>query len=136
MPSEKSIYLPNPSLTREAYISSLEQYRKMYKHSLDNPEDFWSDIAKQFYWETPANVDRIFAYNFDVTKGPIYTKWMDGATTNISYNLLDRNVRNGHGDKVAFYWLVSSMISCLRAPEIGPSVRENQVSRQCASRRY
>lgn len=78
----------------------------MYRKSLDNPEEFWGEIAKQFYWETPANHDRFFDYNFDVTKGPIFTKWLDGATTNVSFNLLDRNVRNGNGDKIAFYWLV------------------------------
>lgn len=104
MPSEKSVYLPHPSVAKNAHISSFAQYREMYQKSIDNPEEFWGEIAKQFYWETPANVDRFFDYNFDVTKGPIFTKWLDGATTNVSYNLLDRNVRNGHGEKIAFYW--------------------------------
>jgi acyl-coenzyme A synthetase/AMP-(fatty) acid ligase len=31
---------------------------------------------------------------------------MEGATTNICYNLLDRNVKNGLGDKIAYYWWV------------------------------
>jgi len=31
-------------------------------------------------------------------------KWMEGAVTNISYNVLDRNVEKGLGDNVAFYW--------------------------------
>lgn len=31
-------------------------------------------------------------------------KWMEGATTNISFNLLDKNVKSGNGDKIAFYW--------------------------------
>uniref|UniRef100_A0A8C0UH94 Acetyl-coenzyme A synthetase n=1 Tax=Cyanistes caeruleus TaxID=156563 RepID=A0A8C0UH94_CYACU len=44
-------------------------------------------------------------YNFDVTKGKIFIEWMKGATTNICYNLLDRNVNEKKlGDKVAFYW--------------------------------
>lgn len=104
MPSEKSIYYPDPTIARNAYVSTFNQYKELYQRSLDNPEEFWGEIAKQFHWETPANHDRFFDYNFDVTKGPIFTKWLDGATTNISYNLLDRNVRNGNGDKVAFYW--------------------------------
>lgn len=46
-------------------------------------------------------------YNFDVTKGEIFVKCMSGASTNICYNLLDRNVYEKNlGDKVAFYWLV------------------------------
>lgn len=106
MPSEKTVYNPDSAISRNAYISSFNQYRELYRRSLDNPEEFWGEIAKQFYWETTANHDRFFDYNFDVTKGPIFTKWLDGATTNISFNLLDRNVRNGNGDKIAFYWLV------------------------------
>lgn len=76
----------------------------MYQKSIDKPDEFWGDIAKQFHWETPINYDKFHTFNFDITKGPIFTKWMDGATTNICYNLLDRNVRNGHGEKIAFYW--------------------------------
>lgn len=76
----------------------------MYQKSIDNPEEFWGEIAKQFYFETPANVDKFFTYNFDICKGPIFTKWLEGATTNVCYNLLDRNIKAGHGEKVAFYW--------------------------------
>lgn len=104
MPSEKTIYLPNSNLFKNAYINTFEQYKELHKHSIDNPEEFWGEIAKQFYWETPIDIDKFFTYNFDFRKGPIFTKWFDGATTNISYNLLDRNVRNGHGDKIAYYW--------------------------------
>lgn len=84
----------------------MAQYDEMYKKSIDNPEEFWGDIARQFYWETPANIDKFFTYNFDIRKGPIFTKWLEGATTNICYNLLDRNIRSGHGEKIAFFWLV------------------------------
>ncbi|XP_017768260.1 PREDICTED: acetyl-coenzyme A synthetase [Nicrophorus vespilloides] len=104
MPSEKTVYLPDKNVAKNAHISSFAQYKEMYQQSIDNPEEFWGEIAKQFHWENPINYDKFFTFNFDVCKGPIYTKWLDGATTNISYNLLDRNIRNGHGDKIAFYW--------------------------------
>lgn len=104
MPSEKSVYQPDKLLAKNAYVSSFAQYKEMYQLSLDKPADFWGEIAKQFHWETPFDPENFCAYNFDVCKGPIFTKWMDGATTNVSYNLLDRNIRNGNGDKVAFYW--------------------------------
>lgn len=104
MPSEKSLYHPNSTLFKNAHINSFIQYRELYQKSIDNPEEFWGEITKQFYWETPINIDRFFTYNFDIRKGPIFTKWFDGATTNVSYNLLDRNIRNGNGDKIAFYW--------------------------------
>ncbi|KAL3275962.1 hypothetical protein HHI36_020694 [Cryptolaemus montrouzieri] len=104
MPSEKSIFLPNPDMARDCYVNSLKQYKEMYKKSIDNPEEFWGEISRDFHWETPIDFNRFFRYNFDITKGPVFTKWLDGATTNISYNLLDRNVQNGNGNKIAFYW--------------------------------
>lgn len=105
MPSENaSVYLPDPKLAKNAYVSSLDQYAEMYKQSLENPQEFWGEIAKQFYWETPADPAKFFTYNFDISKGPVFIKWMEGASTNISFNLLDRNVKNGLGDKIAFHW--------------------------------
>uniref|UniRef100_A0A8B9S6R4 Acetyl-coenzyme A synthetase n=1 Tax=Apteryx owenii TaxID=8824 RepID=A0A8B9S6R4_APTOW len=66
--------------------------------------EFWGDIAKEFYWKTQHS-GPFLKYNFDVTKGKIFIEWMKGATTNICYNLLDRNVDEKKlGDKIAFYW--------------------------------
>jgi len=104
MPSEKLVYEPNALLARKAYISSFEQYQDLYKQSIENPENFWNNIAKQFHWETPVERDNFLSYNFDISKGKIFVKWMEGASTNITYNLLDKNVKNGHGDRIAFYW--------------------------------
>lgn len=106
MPSEKLVYDPNPAISKKAYITSIEQYQVLHKQSLEQPQEFWSKIGKQFHWETPADPKNFFSYNFDISKGPISIKWMEGATTNICYNLLDRNVRSGLADSVAFYWYV------------------------------
>ena len=32
-------------------LDSREQYDAMYKRSIEDPEGFWSDMAKQFYWK-------------------------------------------------------------------------------------
>nr|CAD7256722.1 unnamed protein product [Timema shepardi] len=100
----KEVYLPDPSFSSRAHVSSLKQYKDLYQKSIDSPDEFWGDVAKQFHWETPVPSEKFYSYNFDLTKGPIHIKWMEGATTNICYNLLDKNVRNGLGDKIAFYW--------------------------------
>lgn len=115
MPTEKSIFDPNPAISRNAYISSFEEYKKFYAESLDNPAEFWSRVAKQFHWETPADPAKFLQYNFNISKGPISIKWMEGASTNICYNLLDRNVRNGLGDQIAYYWWVKTSIQMIIA---------------------
>ena len=104
MSSEQKIYQPDAKLSSSAYISSFQQYQQLYKESIDHPEKFWGNVAKQFHWETPADPKNFMSYNFDISKGPISIKFMQGGSTNICYNLLDRNIKNGHGDKVAFYW--------------------------------
>ncbi|XP_050456421.1 acetyl-coenzyme A synthetase [Cataglyphis hispanica] len=98
------IYYPNPEIMKRSHCSSMEQYREMHKKSVEDPVKFWGEIAKEFYWETPAIEDKFFSYNFNVDKGDVFIKWMEGATTNISFNLLDKAVKSGHGDKIAFYW--------------------------------
>ena len=36
---------------KHSYLESKEQYDAMYKQSIEDPESFWSDIAKDFYWK-------------------------------------------------------------------------------------
>ncbi|XP_033221756.1 acetyl-coenzyme A synthetase [Belonocnema kinseyi] len=98
------IYYPHPEIAKNAHCKSMDQYKQMHEQSIKDPEQFWGDIAKEFYWETPATDGKFFSYNFDLNAGDIFIKWMEGASTNLSFNLLDKNVKNGNGDKVAFYW--------------------------------
>ncbi|KAK3577488.1 hypothetical protein CHS0354_026439 [Potamilus streckersoni] len=97
------LYFPPKAIQNEAHVQSMDQYREMYKRSVEDPAGFWGDIAKQYHWESPQTGE-FLNYNFDYTKGPISIKWLEGAKTNICYNAVDRHVENGHGDKIAFYW--------------------------------
>ncbi|XP_026055258.1 acetyl-coenzyme A synthetase, cytoplasmic-like isoform X2 [Carassius auratus] len=91
-------------LKKQAHIASFEKYKELYIRSVESPEEFWRDVAKDFFWKTKYT-GKFLDYNFDVTKGEIFVKCMEGATTNICYNVLDRNVYERKlGDKVAFYW--------------------------------
>ncbi|XP_067096161.1 acetyl-coenzyme A synthetase, cytoplasmic isoform X2 [Osmerus mordax] len=102
-PREDVLYAAG-DLKKEAHVPSFEKYKELYIKSIDNPDEFWGDIAKDFYWKT-KHTGQFLDYNFDVTKGEIFVKCMEGATTNICYNVLDRNVHEKKlGDKVAFYW--------------------------------
>ena len=44
------------------------------------------------------------SYNFDRSKGPVDVKWFDGSVTNVCYNVVDRIIDIGCGDRVAYYW--------------------------------
>ena len=43
-------------------------------------------------------------FNFDPRKGPVQIEWFTGAQTNLCYNAVDRHVKDGAGDRVAFFW--------------------------------
>ncbi|XP_033942692.1 acetyl-coenzyme A synthetase, cytoplasmic isoform X3 [Pseudochaenichthys georgianus] len=101
---KEDVFHGSEELKKEAHIPSFEKYKELYLKSIENPDEFWGDIAKDFFWKTKHS-GPFLEYNFDVTKGEIFTKFMEGASTNICYNLLDRNVYERKlGDKVAFYW--------------------------------
>ncbi|CAB3225418.1 unnamed protein product [Arctia plantaginis] len=98
------IYLPTDHVADRSRLPSFEQYQDMHKMSLDEPEAFWSEIINEFHWQTHPTRGNFMSYNFDINKGNIFVKFMEGAMTNVCFNVLDKNVRNGHGDKIAFYW--------------------------------
>jgi acetyl-CoA synthetase len=78
-------------------IKTLEEYHKVYKQSVEQPEEFWADIASQFLWKKKWN--KVLNWNF---KEP-YIKWFDGATLNITENCLDRHLAE-RGDQPAIIW--------------------------------
>uniref|UniRef100_G3PWI6 Propionate--CoA ligase n=1 Tax=Gasterosteus aculeatus aculeatus TaxID=481459 RepID=G3PWI6_GASAC len=102
--SQGKLYYPPDDLKSDAHVPDFNSYLALYRKSLENPEAFWKEIANEFFWKKPAT-GPMLKYNFDVTKGSIYVKCMEGAKTNICYNVLDRLVRERNlGEKVAYYW--------------------------------
>ncbi|XP_061637371.1 acetyl-coenzyme A synthetase, cytoplasmic isoform X1 [Phyllopteryx taeniolatus] len=101
---EDDVFHGAEEMRRGAHVPTFDKYKEMYTQSIEDPDKFWGDVAKDFFWKS-KHTGRFLDYNFDVTKGEIFIKCMEGASTNICYNVLDRNVHDRKlGDKVAFYW--------------------------------
>ncbi|XP_072980478.1 acetyl-coenzyme A synthetase, chloroplastic/glyoxysomal-like isoform X2 [Typha angustifolia] len=100
---ENDLVFPSHDFSQQALVSSPVQYHKMYKRSIEDPAGFWSEIASGFYWKEKWDPE-VYTENIDVTKGTVQIEWFKGATTNICYNALDRNIEAGNGEKVALYW--------------------------------
>ena len=86
-------------LQKTAYINSMEQYDKMYKRSIEDPDGFWGDMANEnieFFkkWDTVLN------YDFKEAK----VEWFKGSKLNISYNCLDRHIKTWRKNKAALMW--------------------------------
>ena len=70
----------------------------VYAQPADDASAWWAEQARQrLDWHTP------FHAVLDDSNPPFYTWFADGAL-NASYNCLDRHVKAGHGDRVAFHW--------------------------------
>jgi len=50
MMEEKRVFKPSKELSQQAYIKSMAQYNKIYRKSIDDPEDFWGEMAEQLDW--------------------------------------------------------------------------------------
>jgi len=101
------VFSPPDRVQVESHCKGMDEYKKMYKESVEEPHKFWGRIAEQFFWKKPVpkELDSFLKYNFNVKDSGIKIEWMLGAQTNIAYNALDRNVEQGYGDKVAFHWV-------------------------------
>jgi len=76
-----------------------EQYESMYAQSIENPEEFWAEQAKEYVtWFKPW--DSVLDWNFGENPS---IKWFEGATLNVSYNCLDRHLET-RGDQTAIIW--------------------------------
>ena len=67
-------------------ITSYEGYQEAWKKSVENPEDFWGEVASHFQWKKPW--DKVLDWNF---KEPSI-KWFSGAQLNITENCIDRHL--------------------------------------------
>lgn len=91
------MFKPNEAFVKKAHIKSMDEYKKMYKESIEHPDKFWGKMAEDFKWFKKWNTVR----EFDFVEGKI--KFFDGGKTNVTYNCLDRHLEK-KGDKVAYLW--------------------------------
>ncbi len=74
-----------------------QDYREMYRRSLDDPTRFWADVAQTVDWSNPW--DRVLS--FDESGAAV---WFRGATTNTCWNALDRHLAGGRGNHRALIY--------------------------------
>tara|TARA_R110002050_G_scaffold41242_1_gene100051 strand:+ start:41016 stop:42923 length:1908 start_codon:yes stop_codon:yes gene_type:complete len=77
------------------HIKHLEEYYKVYRKSIREPENFWGEIAEEhFVWRKPW--DKVLSWDFKKPE----VKWYEGAKLNITENCIDRHLFT-NGEKTA-----------------------------------
>ncbi len=93
-----NIFKPHPKISARSHIHSMEQYGDLYKRSINDPIEFWEEIAQRLDWYKPWNKVR----EFNFINGEI--EWFSGGELNACYNCIDRHISEGHGDDIAIIW--------------------------------
>ena len=94
--TEGEEFKPSKEFSKKARISSMAEYRRLYKESIDKPHTFWAREAKELNWNTKWS--KVLDW-----KAPD-AKWFVGGKTNIAVNCVDRHVEAGRGNKAALIW--------------------------------
>ncbi|MEN8170732.1 MAG: acetate--CoA ligase [Pseudomonadota bacterium] len=97
--SHQSKVYPVPSdFAASAHIDEA-RYNEMYQRSVDDPEGFWGEQAREFLdWSKPW--DRVLDWNFD---NDLQIKWFEGGKLNVAHNCIDRHLES-RGEQTAIIW--------------------------------
>jgi len=95
--NKERIYNPSQSILENSNISSSE-FEELYKKSLENPDQFWSEQADKYLdWDQRWTQIQ----ETDIKKGEI--AWFKGGKLNASVNCIDRHLPE-NSEKIAFIW--------------------------------
>jgi propionyl-CoA synthetase len=89
-----------PPLNLHNIQGEFGSYAHEYKRSIEDPEGFWKDAAKQITWFQEP--ETILKPRYD--NNPHFWDWFPDGTLNTSYNCLDVHVKNGRGDQIALIY--------------------------------
>src|SRR6476659_9594916 len=87
---------PPDEFRQQAHIKNLEDYERIYRESVEQPDKFWGGIANDLHWF--KKWDKVLEWNHP------WAKWFVGGQLNLSYNCLDRHVLSFRKNKAAIIW--------------------------------
>ena len=92
------LHQPSLAFSRNAHLNE-SQYEAMYKQSISDPENFWSEHGKRLDWI--KNYSKIKNVSFKYPN--VSVKWFEDGILNVSANCIDRHL-NTRGEQTAIIW--------------------------------
>ena len=93
---ENRVFPPPAEFSAKAHIKSLDEYEKLYKQSIEDPETFWANAARELHWF--KEWDKVLEWDLP------WAKWFVGGKTNLCYNCVDRHALGQRAQKTALIW--------------------------------
>ena len=91
------IFPPPSTIAARAHVRSIQQYREIYRHSVENPDAFWAEQAKRLTFHRPWHRVR----HEDLRSADL--RWFEGAELNVCFNCVDRHLPH-RADQTAILW--------------------------------
>jgi hypothetical protein len=90
----EELFSPSQATLDKALVSE-KQYDEMYKRSLDNPEEFWAEMATRIDWFRAP--EKIKDTSFE---GDIHIRWYEDGILNACHNCIDRHLPKTRSGKI------------------------------------
>ena len=84
------------SLPFESRYFPVKRFSDLYRSSIEEPEQFWDEQARQLDWF--KTWDKVLEWK------PPFARWFVGGQLNASYICVDRHVKTWRKSKVPIYW--------------------------------
>jgi acetyl-CoA synthetase len=78
---------------------SKQRYEEMYKQSVEDNNEFWSEQARRINWIKPFSKVKDVSWD----REDVYIRWFEDGTLNACYNCIDRHL-DTRGDQTAIIW--------------------------------
>lgn len=78
-------------------IRSFEDYKKIYKYSTEQPEQFWAEVAESYQWYQKWHT--VLRYDWHKPE----MAWFEGAKLNLTVNCIDRHLP-ARARQIALIW--------------------------------
>ena len=95
---EKRVFPPPAELQEKAHIKGAEEYERLYRESVEDPDGFWGRMGGILDWS--KKWDKVCEWDFHKPE----IKWYLNGKLNASYNCLDRHLSTWKRNKAAIIW--------------------------------
>ena len=92
-PTSEEVFKPTKEFSKKARISSMAQYKRLYKESIEKPSVFWAREAKELVWQ--KSWTKVLDWKLP------YAKWFVGGKLNVCENCVDRHAEGPRKNKAA-----------------------------------
>jgi len=98
--TENRVFAPSQEFVEKARVNSREQRDEIYRKSIEQPNEFWAEVAEE-HIDWFKKWDAVEEYDFTDN---IFVSYFRGAKLNASYNCLDRHLTTWRRNKAALVW--------------------------------